>query len=54
MDAQRLADVGVPVGWTAWLLSHIAQFNSVAQFVLLISSIVATIFSARYYYKKAK
>jgi hypothetical protein len=52
--AQKLADTGPIVGWGIWALSHIAQINSVFQFVLLITSIVATVFSARYYYKKSK
>jgi hypothetical protein len=49
---QRLADSGPVVGWGAWFISHIEQVNGVFQFVLLVTSIVATIIAARYHWKR--
>jgi hypothetical protein len=48
------ADIAVAAGWSGWLFSHIAQINELAQFVLLITSIGATIVAMRYHWKKTK
>ena len=49
---QKAADAAVTIGWSGWLVSHIEQINSIAQFVLLLTSIVATVLAARYHYKR--
>lgn len=49
---QRVADTGAVVGWIGWFLSHLDQINGVLQFILLVSSIVATVVAARYHFKK--
>lgn len=46
-----VADVAVPIGWGAWVASHLAQVNEVLQFVLLITSIAATILAMRYHWR---
>ena len=49
---QKIADGGAIIGWAGWFLSHLDQINGVLQFVLLLSSIVATVFAARYHLRK--
>ena len=46
---QTVADVAVPVGWGTWVFSHIVEVNEVLQFVLLITSITATVIAIRYH-----
>lgn len=52
MNNQKAADGGVVVGWFVWIVSHIEQINGVLQAVLLLLSIVATLFAMRYHYKR--
>jgi hypothetical protein len=43
---------GVACGWSTWLMSHIQQINGVLQAVLLLVSIVVTLITGRYYYRR--
>jgi hypothetical protein len=52
--ASKVADTGAAIGWGTWILTHITQINEFAQFVLLVTSIVATVFAARYHFKRTK
>jgi len=47
----KIADTAVPVGWGAWVVSHLAEVNEVLQFVLLATSIIATLIAIRYHVK---
>jgi hypothetical protein len=51
---QKIADVGVTVGWFGWIVSHVEQINGILQTILLLASIVATVIAARYHLKRTK
>jgi hypothetical protein len=52
--AQRLVDAAAPIGWLAWIFSHMTEINQVLQFVLLLASIFATVSAGLYHRKKRK
>jgi hypothetical protein len=43
---------GVACGWGAWIISHIQQINGVLQALLLLTSLVVTLVTGRYYYRR--
>lgn len=49
---QKAADSAVTVGWLGWLISHIEQVNGLLQFVLLVTSIAATLVAMRYHWRR--
>ena len=46
---QKVADVAVPMGWGALAFSHLAELNQILQFILLVTSIIATLIAIRYH-----
>ena len=48
------ADVALAASWAGWLVSCLVDVNEILRTILLIVSIVAGIFTARYYYKRTK
>jgi hypothetical protein len=51
---QRLADAIAPLAWLAWLSSHFTQINQILQFILLITSIFASLTAGMYHWRKRK
>ena len=49
---EKTAFCGMLCGWGMWLVSHIQQINGVLQAILLLTSIVVTLVTGRYYYRR--
>lgn len=54
MDARAVAITGNGLTWFAWAVSVASQVNTILQVVATVVAIVAGVYTARYYYKKAK
>lgn len=49
---KSFADFALAASWSGWLLSYLADVNEFLRTLVLLVSIVAGIFTARYYYKR--
>ena len=49
---EKAAFCGMVCGWGVWLVSHIQQINAVLQGILLLVTLVVTLITGRYYYKR--